>query len=353
MRTELHQDIDKPKSPIGNNQISFKRIDFLDGWRGLSIALVLQSHFLTIYEIGTGGLGVDMFFALSGMLMSKILFVKRTPLPIFFERRINRILPTFVLFVVSAFTIGAITGKAINFSEFISTITFFRTYYPIEPNIWHTTLPIGHLWSLNVEEHSYIFMGILTLIAYIKKREGLALICIGMSAILIMAFYAVFPDIAPGEAFMRTECAASFIMISAGYSLIKDKYARFVTPIMPVITFAVTVWIYSKWYPFRGYLYLAPFLLSFTVNHLSETYEPVLKMLSYRPLRLLGLWSYSLYLWQQPFFVYRTKFYPGFLLVPALIIGVASFYLYENPIRQWLNKRRLLSLGYASLKRAV
>ena len=60
-----------------------RHIDYLDGWRGLAIALVLQSHFLAIGGFNSGRLGVHVFFVLSGLLMGRILFIKRVPLGTF------------------------------------------------------------------------------------------------------------------------------------------------------------------------------------------------------------------------------------------------------------------------------
>lgn len=336
---------------------SLERIDYLDGWRGLAIAFVLQAHFMQIAGFDSGRLGVDLFFCLSGLLMAKLLFVKRTPLRIFYERRISRILPVFFLYLLTIYSVAYLLGKQIDISEMVSTIFFLRTYYPASPNIWsELTVPIGHIWSLNVEEHSYIFMSILTLIVFIRKREGVVLLCVGMAALLTSRYYARYPDIAPDLFQLRTECAASFIMISAGYSLLKANFKCLVTPVMPAISLAVAVSCYFKGFPYwGGKVYLAPFLLSFTVNHLSEASKFMIKMLSFRPLRLLGFWSYSIYLWQQPIYLfYKKKMYPTVVppgaitssaaLVSAVFIGAASFYFFENPTRRWLNERGYMQL---------
>jgi peptidoglycan/LPS O-acetylase OafA/YrhL len=289
--------------------------------------------------------------------MAKLLFIKRTPLKVFYERRISRIIPVFVLYLLSVYLIAYFIGKPIDISEALSTLTFFRTYYPAIPNIWEElTVPTGHLWSLNVEEHSYIFMSILTLIAFIRKREGIALIMIGIMAIISSIYYKTHPTSAPDLFRLRTECATSFLMISAGYSLINNKISSFITPVMPVISLTVAICCYSKWFPFHGgSTLLAPFLLSFTANHLSETSKYMIKVLCFKPLRWLGLCSYSIYLWQQPFYLLNTSsmyasiispgVIPSFVaLTLAVVVGAASFYLFENPTRQWLNERKYLLL---------
>jgi len=317
-----------------------ERIDYLDGWRGLAIALVLQAHFFNVIVFDSGRLGVDIFFVLSGLLMSKILFVKRTPLPLFYERRVSRILPVFLLFVITVFLVAPVFGLSSNIVEFASTLIFLRTYVPAEPDIWNSTLPIGHLWSLNVEEHSYIFMSLLTLIAFIKKREVFVLISIGVLAIFTQIYYAKHLILAPSGYELRTECAISFIMISAGYCLVKDKVTKFVWPFIPVITLVFAILCYTNASPWWTKILISPFLLSFTANHLSESWTGMLDALSFKPLILLGNWSYSIYLWQQPFYSYKSYFYPGVAFVLSIIVSIFSFYIFENPTRQWLNERK-------------
>ncbi len=123
------------------------RVGHLDGWRGLAILLVLQSHFLPLRGFDTGQLGVDIFFSLSGLLMSNLLFVRRVRLTDFYKRRISRILPAFVLFVFVVHGSATIAGVAWDWDEFFWTLLFMRTYLPDHPDIWNSSLPVGHLWS--------------------------------------------------------------------------------------------------------------------------------------------------------------------------------------------------------------
>jgi peptidoglycan/LPS O-acetylase OafA/YrhL len=83
-----------------------RHVDYLDGWRGCSIALLLIGHFnLTPLVAGRdfnpAGLAVECFFALSGRLMADILFVRRMPLVRFYVHRVSRIIPALWLFVLS------------------------------------------------------------------------------------------------------------------------------------------------------------------------------------------------------------------------------------------------------------
>jgi len=76
------------------------RTAYLDGWRGVSILLVLIGHFTGLPAIRWGQLGVELFFALSGRLMAQILFVDGFPLRPFFARRFSRVWPGLLVLVL-------------------------------------------------------------------------------------------------------------------------------------------------------------------------------------------------------------------------------------------------------------
>ena len=66
-----------------------QHFDYLDGWRGLAIIFLLIGHFYPVPGINFGHFGVNLFFVLSGLLMSRLLFVKSVPIPLFYKRRIS------------------------------------------------------------------------------------------------------------------------------------------------------------------------------------------------------------------------------------------------------------------------
>jgi len=316
-----------------------ERVDYLDGWRGIAIALVLHEHFIGPPGwLISGRFGVDVFFCLSGMLMSNILFVRGVPLSTFYKRRASRILPVFFLFVLVSHAIAWWVDWPFSWVEFVSTVLFLRTYIPDSPDIWHSSLPIGHLWSLNAEEHCYIFLSLLTLLPVLKQWRGAVLIAAGILSIAIHIAYIKLPGLAPKSGVLGTEVVASHLLLSAGYFLLRHRLAHLVKPWMPVVTFVATAYCYTTFAPWWSAMLISPFLLAFTVNHLSETPALVRSSLAHPAIRLLGIWSYSIYIWQQPFYSYRTYFPPGGALLAAMLVSLASFYLFENPLRAWLNK---------------
>ncbi|MGP0087850.1 MAG: acyltransferase family protein [Steroidobacteraceae bacterium] len=316
-------------------------VDFLDGWRGLAILLVLQNHFFPIPRFESGPLGVDIFFCLSGLLMSELLYVRRVPLALFYRRRISRIFPAFFVFVTVIYSWAYLAGIPHSWSEFFYTLTFLRTYFPSVPGLWNLNIPIAHLWSLNVEEHCYVVMSILALFLVIRGHEGLALIGIALLTMPIHAAYVAFPQIAPPNYGIHTEIVASHILLSAGYRLLRNRVVEWVRPWMPLASLMLAVGCYVHPVPTWTLSLISPLLLAFTVNHLKETPMFFRSMLSFRPIKIFGIWSYSLYLWQQPFSDYQERIPGGsaVALIAATLVGLMSFYLLENPVRAWLNTR--------------
>lgn len=315
------------------------RVDYLDGWRGLAILMVLQSHFLPWAAIDSGQFGVDIFFCLSGLLMSNLLFVRRVPLLHFYKRRISRILPAFVMFVALVYGAAAWQGAGRGWDEIVSTLLFLRTYLPGHPDIWNTGLPIGHLWSLNVEEHSYVLLSLLTLVAVLRGREAWVLAAVSAVVMGLYYVYETSPRFAGTSFEIRTEIAASFLLVSAGYFLVRHRVAPLVRPWMPLAALAVAGIGYLPHAHWWTSAILSPLGLAFCVNHLDLTPAGVRRLLTWQPMRQMGIWSYSIYLWQQPFFAYKTTLPPGMAALGALLAGLASFYLLENPCRGWINRR--------------
>ena len=261
------------------------------------------------------------------------------PLRTFYKRRISRILPVFILYVAVIYGAAYVIHRP-EWRNVLYTLAFLRTYLPTTCNLWQANIPISPLWSLNVEEHCYLFLSLVTLIAPLRGREGPFLLLAGTISIAIHFAYAAFPSIAPaGFAAVRTEAAAGHLLISAGYLLMRKRYVPPVRPWMPLAATAAAAACYAGFAPWWSSIVLSPFLLAFAVNHLSETLRGS-AALSLAPLRLLGIWSYSIYLWHTPFFSqnYFGRGGHAASCAVAIAVGVLSFYLYENPIRTWLNR---------------
>lgn len=316
-----------------------KHQKYLDGWRGLAISGVLLSHFAGLQFVNSGRLGVDLFFVLSGLLMSRILFEDKCSLSTFYRRRISRIVPVFALFLLVLFVSFAMAGIVVSFQEVLASVTFTRTFFG-ETRIWDSQFPIGHLWSLNVEEHSYVALSLIALLPWKKVYQGWLLIIIAALCWFAIAWCWKHPDIAPKDYMIRTECAALALLLSAGYAQIKHLFERFVQAWMAPLAFLFGCACYTEAAPDQLQPYVAPFLLAFAINHIGNSYAWVVKTLELKWLRMVGIWSFSIYLWQQPFTIWAENGQMNVALafVSAMTLGLTSYYFYESPIRTWLNQ---------------
>src|SRR5215218_6546752 len=130
-----------------------QRIPTLDGWRAIAISMVLWCHVSKSELAAYGGLGVDIFFGLSGLLITTLLLEEARStgsmqLGQFYIRRAFRILPAYLLFLVGYTLIRGWRSAW----EAISCLLFFRNYASDAV----TDTGSLHLWSLAVEEHFYL-----------------------------------------------------------------------------------------------------------------------------------------------------------------------------------------------------
>jgi len=321
---------------------SANRISTWDGWRGLAISLVLCGHFLDIEWLWEDRMGVDVFFVLSGMLMSTILFDKGISLKDFYIRRLSRVYPVLICYVVFIYSVASFYGVPFTYTEILSSLTFMRTYLPVEPGIWSTEVAIGHLWSLNVEEHSYLLLSILTLIVFSNRQIGILLLALGGTFILLGLYKYISLDVNQFKLYLiRTESAIVFILISAGYGVLKRQYHWAGNSILTISCLMLAFLCYINVFPLWMITTCSPILLSITVNHLDNIPRFFSWFLSLPALRYLGIYSYSIYIWQQFFFEYHwaIPLPMPFVSIIAITVGILSFYVVENPIRHYINTR--------------
>jgi peptidoglycan/LPS O-acetylase OafA/YrhL len=307
----------------------------LDGWRGLAITALLIGHFTQISVLNFGRLGVELFFVLSGRLMAQLLFNYREPLDVFYQRRLSRVVPG-TLALVALVTLAFLAlGRSPQYGLLASALLFFTNYYTIS----HLpTMPLDHLWSLAIEEHAYV---VLSAVALLQRAYGLAparaLTCLIGACAINMLIQGLLRDWDYYELFWRSDIRAASIFWGALFSLRSEVVAPSgvarPSALLAMSAFAAGVGLQAE--PvFDAVKYtLGTCLLAFSVNHLEALPKRIQRLLAARTLIQLGTWSFSLYLWQQPFHGWGPK---G--LVPTAICGLASFYCIENPARQALNR---------------
>lgn len=319
------------------------RVGVWDGWRGMAIFLVLNGHFFDTAWVWEERMGVDIFFALSGTLMAMILFEDRISLKDFYIRRFSRVYPAFAVFVSVVFAFALLQQEVgAGLIEYLSTLTFLRTYLPQDPNIWESGVIIGHLWSLNVEEHAYLIMSLFSL-AFLSRTTNamlLLVITVLLTALAVMAIQEL--NTADAKYYLATTHGTlPFIFFSAVYGVFKRQCAWQVPGFVPLVCVLLAFICYIESMPDWLHVVISPVLLGIAVNHLDESYFFVKRLLMAWPLQKLGMLSFSVYLWQQVFYVYAHALPVSFITGPALSVmfGLLSFYIIEQPCRNFINNR--------------
>lgn len=324
---------------------TLERIDYLDGWRGVAILALLLGHFTVRFGgasklINAGRLGVELFFALSGLLMGRLLFVKRVAIPDFYRRRISRIFPALYAFLIAMFLWLTWSGRSPEPRALLSVVFLYYNYYASE---WHQVLPneYAQTWSLCIEEHAYV---LLSIIAVLTRRMQLpASRIVGGLALLswLMAgLYTWLTDWDYYRIFWRTETRLSAVFISAALVCwMNETGRRLVRGWAWLLVCFAGLLLQAAPVPDLVKYTLGSACLSIAVTHLSEAPELLRRSLSQRPLVWFGVLSYSIYLWQQPFKELRDRLSGPESVLAAVLFGAASFYLLENPARRFLNDR--------------
>jgi peptidoglycan/LPS O-acetylase OafA/YrhL len=285
-----------------------------------------------------GTWGVLIFFGLSGLLITKLLLEEHTrtggiDLKGFYIRRAFRILPPMLVYLA----VVAAAGLLQSGREVWSCLFFFRNYLPWQLGGWYS----GHLWSLSVEEHFYLFWPAL-LIWFGVRRAWIPAVLVSLAC----AGWRWYLNSAPGDG--RTDFRLDSLLLGAALAFVLDSpwLARLLNPAAWVV--AMGLLFGAIWLDLRlCSSLLIPLLIAGTVIHPKW---PLSRALDWAPLRRLGRISYSLYLWQQLFLYppwqpmptgWAQKFPVS--LAAAFACATVSYYLVERPLIR-VGRRLAISL---------
>jgi len=317
-----------------------QRVQYLDGWRAMAVLSVLFGHFVTTNGINLGRFGVELFFVLSGRLMAEILFIRNTPLTTFFPRRFSRVYPAMLFFAVAMLVIGIATGSGDpTLTQFLSTITLTANY----AQLWTGhSLVLDHIWSLCIEEHMYILLGILALI-HRRVPLPIAFFCFAIAVAAIINGIILTRD--GGDyysVYWRTDVRGASILIGcACYLFIHDRIGsdrRFSFAPIGLCVLAVCFNVHGIPDPIKYSLGTTCLALGLVTMPIAPQW--VIRILSNPLLLRIGVWSYSIYLWQQPFAKEGGSILTRVaMLVLAITLALLSFYCVEQPVRNYLNRK--------------
>lgn len=313
------------------------KLPYFDGWRGLAVTLLLIGHFFPIPGVNIGNFGVNLFFVLSGLLMTKILVVDRVAIPVFYRRRIARIFPAFLFYAIVIALLCLCFTTVFSWKELISAITLTKNYFYSDGG---EKMPLGHIWSLSVEEHSYIVLSGLAVLARagrVNIKTSLALtICMMMA--MCTFYYVTAPADQIYAVIHRSEVAA-LPVFAAGLFMLAPRTAHRFDYLMAPLAFSIACMVQWWSVPFLIRIIVGSLALAVCVNTIGKSSNWLLTLLSIQPLRALGVWSYSIYLWQQPFYLLQERGLPSAIgMLCGVLCGVISYYLIESPARRFLNE---------------
>ena len=307
----------------------------MDGWRGASILLVLIGHFLLERITWLAPTGVELFFVLSGRLMADILFVERFPLGEFYKRRFSRIYPGLVAFVLLSWLLTSRTELSFKGSAVATALTFTINYAMV---LKHGVSAIENLWSLCIEEHAYLLLGLIAFGArrlhlrpmpFLAVIAGASIIDALVSSVLLRQDYFT--------VYWRTDAhLASIFLAAIAYLALRG---RDIPSWLSPLAFLAGLGIMAIGADAARFS-LGTAFFALSIATLDRAVPSIRGVLSSRILTAAGVWSFSLYLWQQPLFrLERAGHLLNWLaLAIAVAAGLASFYLVEQPARRWLNR---------------
>jgi peptidoglycan/LPS O-acetylase OafA/YrhL len=270
--------------------------------------------------------------------MAQILFEKQMALPEFFRRRFSRIYPTLLALVVALCALTFIAAnvgidKGVDPLTVATALSFTINY--VEAFGGALSGSLEHIWSIAVEKHCYLLLAIIALVTARSHQPAIAM-CILIAALAMANGVRLYAQGAGGihEIYWRTDVRLAPVFLSAGLFLLVRRLPS-PSPWLPAICLMVSLPAYLLLEPLPLKFIVPAILLAFGVNTIDVAHAAVRSALSSRLLVLIGTISYSLYLWQQPFY----KFTDGHPLavVPVFIVAIGSYLLIETPARRWIN----------------
>jgi len=310
----------------------------IDGLRALAVLPVILFH-AGFETFGGGFVGVDVFFVISGYLITSIIIAEleqdRFSLVNFYERRARRILPALFIVILVCVPFAwawLLPADMKDFAQSVAAISVFASNFLFwrESGYFDTAAelkPLLHTWSLSVEEQYYLLFPLFLLLTWrLGKRWVLALLGAVFFTSLAVAQWAS----------LEKPAAAFYLLPTRGWELLLGAFAAFYLARahrtgfrrgvceaggwLGVALIFYAVFAYSKTTPFPGLYALVPTLGALLVIVFATQKTSVGRFVGNRAFVGIGLLSYSAYLWHQPLFAFYR--HAGFEVSPS-----SSFFL--------------------------
>jgi peptidoglycan/LPS O-acetylase OafA/YrhL len=347
----------------------------IDGMRALAVGLVLLFHFDLLPVARAGFIGVDVFYVISGFLITGIILrdfdAGRFRLRDFYLRRVRRLAPALLCMQILVLGIGAYLLLPADFVElarqslatqlYVANIYYWQTYNYF--GISAQSAFLLHTWSLAVEEQFYLFYPLLLIIVlrYCRRYIDVALLLLAaLSFALNLAQVHVRPEatfyLLPTRAWELLIGALAARLLSQGRVRI-DRWQAECLGVMGLGLLATGVVTYSLGTPFPGYFALLPTLGTLALLISGGQPNMTARLLSVPAIRYVGVISYPAYLVHWPVRVFGARVLnesanlPGWrwaMLALSLMLAALIYHAVEIPVRLNIRLRmpRTLLLGY-------
>lgn len=357
----------------------WKRLGFqpgLEGLRGVAVVAVVALHIggflvpgISGWFVRGGFLGVDVFFALSGFLITSILITGlgrrgRLGYGRFVLRRIQRLYPAIVLFcvvqVLYALAIGAPLGNSPGGGQgVLANLAWLATYTTnLEPSLGvQPRLDMVHLWTLGVEMQFYlvwplVFWALTRVITRTRRLVAAIAILGALSAGTRAVEWTMWKAAPfwPHVVYQRTEARVDAILCGAIVAVLwsRDVLTPRVVRVAGVAGAIVLVVGFlmarqdARWMFLGGYA-VAGVAASAVIADVVVGGSPLGRLLAWAPLRVLGRVSYSLYLWHLPVIGWTIRYFGD--LPPLALVAVALMWMtVTTTIAWWIAERPVLRL---------
>jgi peptidoglycan/LPS O-acetylase OafA/YrhL len=332
---------------------------YLDGVRGISILLVAISH-AGFGGIIPGGLGVTIFFFISGYLITSLLLKEvdaagEVRLIDFYMRRLWRLMPAFGIYLLASVVLIISLDGQVKVIEFVSAALYFSNYYNVfysYDQLAGTHSPYGVLWSLAVEEHFYLFFA--PMVALLKNKKKLLWMSLFLIAIplVIRCFVVAGEPSAFSEDYTYHATDTRIDSIAYGCLLaVLGNRGLWRSHALLALTLGGAGLLLSLVYrdeQFRQVLRYSlqgmSLYLIFGAMIYAEPAALLRRALSVRPLVFVGKLSYSLYLYHWLVLIImmvyagpvaKTFAWQGPYWVLSFALAALSYYLVERPSLRW------------------
>jgi len=318
-----------------------RRIPSLDGLRAISIALVVLSHLIkwkhiSLAAVGAYGfLGVQIFFVLSGYLITSLLLreyeqTQTISLRDFYIRRAYRIFPAAFVFLAM---VSLLYWHEMRWYHLVAAVFYFANMDLQRPWIF------GHLWSLSIEEQFYLLWPFVLRKWY---RHRIAIL-IGVSIASPAFIAALYAFKVKNGLIGSLPVFASHLAAGCLLAILTPKLPR-IPALLALLMVAVLILI--PWFPainrYRtlfSLFVLVPLLNISIAGIVLHVIQVPYRVLNWAPVVWLGKISYSLYLWQEVFCSNAALHQGYFLIVPAVACAAISYYLVEQPMLRLRDRR--------------